>query len=242
MPQYLLAPHVYLCITDDHGVLLDLKRDKYVGIALSQMSVLAKRVQGWPSKLVPAAAESNERSDSLLARMLAEGMLTTDAAQGKAAEPVEMPLPQGTLETLGVMGTSLFEFRPAITSRHFILFLRASIAARMALRWRPIAAVIAKVNSRKLRHRPAGNLDLEASRKLVAAFVYLRPLLFRTRDACLADSLSLVNFLSYHGIFPTLVFGVQTGPFAAHCWVQEGSLVFNDTPDHVRRFTPILAI
>jgi hypothetical protein len=112
----------------------------------------------------------------------------------------------------------------------------------MALRWRPIASVVAKVKSRKPRCGAAQTLDLGAACKLVATFVHLRPLLFTTRDACLADSLSLVKFLSYYGIFPTWVFGVQTGPFAAHCWVQEGELVFNDTPDHVRRFTPILAI
>jgi hypothetical protein len=35
---------------------------------------------------------------------------------------------------------------------------------------------------------------------------------------------------------------VQTKPFAAHCWVQQGDVVFNDTPEHVRRYTPILAV
>ena len=40
MSQYLLAPHVYLCVTDDHVVLLDLKRDKYVGVGRAQMRAL----------------------------------------------------------------------------------------------------------------------------------------------------------------------------------------------------------
>ena len=240
MSQYLLAPHVYLCVTDDHGVLLDLKRDKYVGVGRSQMKLLAERVKGWPA--ISAGRESHERADSLLSQMLTAGMLTTDSTLGKAAEPIDMACPQSTLSALDPTSASLFEARPGIAFVHFVLFFRASIAARMALHWRPIASVVAKVRSRKLRRGAAQTLDLGAACKLVATFVHLRPLLFTTRDACLADSLSLVNFLSYYGIFPTWVFGVQTGPFAAHCWVQEGELVFNDTPDHVRRFTPILAI
>ena len=241
MSQYLLASHVYLCVTDDHAVLLDLKRDKYVGVGRSQMKVLAERVKGWPA--ISAGRESHERADSLLSQMLTAGMLTTDCTLGKAAEPIDIACPQSTLSALDYpTSVNPFEARPAITFAHFMLFLRASIAARMALRWRPIASVVAKVRSRKLRRGAAQTLDLGAARKLVATFVHLRPLLFTTRDACLADSLSLVNFLSYYRIFPTWVFAVQTGPFAAHCWVQEGELVFNDTPDHVRRFTPILAI
>jgi hypothetical protein len=33
MQSYFLAPHVYPCVTDDHVVLLDLARDKYIGVA-----------------------------------------------------------------------------------------------------------------------------------------------------------------------------------------------------------------
>jgi hypothetical protein len=234
--QYLLASHVYLCVTDDHAVLLDLKRDKYIGVGRSQMKVLAERVKGWPA--ISSGGESSERADSLLSQMLTAGMLTTDSTLGKAAEPIDITWPQSTLYALDLATSA----RPAVTFAHFAMFLRASIAARMALRWRSIASVVAKVKSRKLRRGAASTPDLGAARKLVAAFAHLRPLLFTTRGACLADSLSLVNFLSYYGIFPTWVFGVQTGPFAAHCWVQEGELVFNDTPDHIRRFTPILAI
>ncbi len=48
MPTYFLAPHVYPCVTEDHVVLLDLYRDKYVGVAREQVSALARRVRGWP--------------------------------------------------------------------------------------------------------------------------------------------------------------------------------------------------
>jgi hypothetical protein len=52
----------------------------------------------------------------------------------------------------------------------------------------------------------------------------------------------LVNFLAGYGVFPQWVFGVKTDPFYAHCWVQQGSFVFNDTPDYIRGFSPILVV
>ena len=48
MKSYFLAPHVYPCVTEDHVVLLDLDRDKYIGVAREQMSALAQTVKGWP--------------------------------------------------------------------------------------------------------------------------------------------------------------------------------------------------
>jgi hypothetical protein len=72
MREYLLSPHVYLCITDDHAVLLDLQRDKYVGVGRAQMNALAARVLGWPAPAGENAAPvRDDRSDAILARMLA---------------------------------------------------------------------------------------------------------------------------------------------------------------------------
>jgi len=117
-----------------------------------------------------------------------------------------------------------------------------SDAARLALRCWPIGSVVGRVQARKARFGVARSFNAASARSLVAAFIHLRPLLFATRDACLADSLALVLFLARYRLFPTWVFGVQTGPFAAHCWVQEAGVVFNDTPEHVRRYTPILTV
>jgi hypothetical protein len=76
----------------------------------------------------------------------------------------------------------------------------------------------------------------------VTAFVHLRPLFYTTREACLLDSLTLTHFLARYGVFPTWVFGVKTDPFYAHCWVQQGDFVFNDSPDFIKGFSPILVV
>jgi len=271
---YFLASHVYLCVTDDHGVLLDLKRDKYVGVGRKQMQQLAACVKGWPvfgendptlalprgrgegtlsspplagqethSSPPPPAREGSEGANAFISKLLTCGILTTDPANGKEAQPVSMARPETTLTALDLAANSdPFEARPAITFIHVVNFLCASIAARLALRWRPIASVVSRARARKARSGAARDPNITIARSLVAAFVHLRPLLFTTKDACLADSLALILFLARYRLFPTWVFGVQTGPFAAHCWVQQGDVVFNDTPDHVRRYTPILTI
>jgi len=249
--SYFLAPHVYPCVTDDHVVLLDLQQDKYVGVSREQMAGLAARVKGWPSvdtlpPVEPSPVEpspvgdgrtSNAPAQSVIDKMLAAGMLTTDPAIGKDAKPVEMPRAEGALVEEDL------ETRPEVTFIHVVRFLRASASAALALRLQSIQTVIARMRARTLRgRRRAGAVDMEAASRAVAAYVRLRPLLFGAQDACLYDSIALMRFLSYYKLFPTCVIGVQTSPFGAHCWVQEGDVVFNDTPESVRRFTPILTV
>lgn len=66
--------------------------------------------------------------------------------------------------------------------------------------------------------------------------------MFRSNNACLFDSLTLINFLAYFGIFPQWIFGVRSDPFAAHCWVQQDGMVFNDSIEHVIRYKPIMVV
>jgi hypothetical protein len=217
-------------------VLLDLQRDKYVGVAREQMASLAARVKGWPYSGAPEAGQS-PASDAVVGKMLAAGMLTTDPAVGKEAKPVEMPRAEDALVEEDL------ESRPEITFTHVLRFLRASLLTALALRMRSIAAVIIAAKRRKAAaSRRLAPLDLNVARNAVAAFIRLRPLLFGAQDACLFDSLALARYLSYYGVFPTCVIGVQTGPFGAHCWVQHETVVFNDAPEYVRRYTPILTV
>ena len=36
------------------------------------------------------------------------------------------------------------------------------------------------------------------------------------------------------------VFAVKGAPFAAHCWIQLGDIVLNDSVENVRAYTPIM--
>jgi hypothetical protein len=243
MPSYFLAPHVYPCVTDDHVVLLDLDRDKYVGVAREQVSALARRVRGWPRLGIahtgeaPEAQTPGKRAETVFAKMIAAGMLTTDANIGKEAQPVEVDAAAEALVQPDLRR------RPRITFVDVVRFLMASMLTSLSMRCRPLRSVMTTAMRRKAEGAAAcGPVDIALARRATEAFIRMRPLLFGAQDACLYDSLALTRFLSYYRQYPACVIGVRTAPFGAHCWVQEGGFIFNDAPEYVRRFTPILAV
>lgn len=67
-------------------------------------------------------------------------------------------------------------------------------------------------------------------------------LLRSAANRCLTHSLALATSLARIGMRPHLVIGVQALPFTAHCWVQNGDAVLNDSLEEVVRFTPILVL
>jgi hypothetical protein len=241
--SYFLSPHVHVCVAGKHVVLLDLRRDKYIAVVPSHR--LARWVKGWPVSEPPAAlgsapaeigesARDPSREDGLLSKMVAQGMLVTDPNVGKEAIPVVTERPEATL-----IGFDL-DTHPRTSLAHLWNFVAAHTAAKSALKFRPIRSVVhAAARARKA---GPGELDIGTARDLVAAFVHLRPLFFTAYRACLLDSLSLIKFLARYRLHPEWVFGVKTNPFFAHCWVQHGEVVFNDNPDYVRGFTPILVV
>jgi hypothetical protein len=115
--------------------------------------------------------------------------------------------------------------------------LRVAVALRLC----PLRAVIAEVQRRKRSaaehgRRPGRNGDNRAA-AFRAASKYLS-----SDSQCLRRSVALANQLLARHDDVQLVFGVCLRPFGAHCWVQRGDVVLNDTLESVRRFTPVLAV
>ena len=240
---YLLAPHVHLCVCGRHVVLMDLRRDRY--IAAQPAHLLAGWVSGWPG--AEAAAESasgtgregprGSRAPALLSKLLAQGMLVGSAGTGRRATPLALPIAQRTLLEFD------FDRPPMARAADLRRFALAWARARSSLAMRPIHSIVAGVRARKAHQLQAAHgSDPQRERALLMTFVHLRPLFYTVRRACLLDSLTLVHFLAASGAYPEWVFGVRTAPFDAHCWVQRGEVLFNDTPDRVRQYSPILQV
>jgi hypothetical protein len=233
MQPYLLAPHVFPCVSGQHVVLMDLERDKYVAVAPAHR--LADWVRGWPIGAVPAPGIHNaaDDTDALVSRMLAHGMLVSDPLRGKLADPVTIPRPERTLLEFD------FDARPRTRAAHLVRFARGCLEAQLSLKLAPLQSIVERARERKARLGPGAGAD---ARALVTAFTRLRPLFYTVRSACLLDSLTLLHFLGADGICPDWVFGVKTEPFDAHCWIQQGEVVLNDEPDRVRQYSPILVV
>ena len=72
-------------------------------------------------------------------------------------------------------------------------------------------------------------------------FQRLAPWLPR-EGVCLMRSLQQKLFLAAQGFRVNWVFGVRTWPFEAHCWLQAGEVVLDDTVEHAGGFTPLFAV
>lgn len=250
MSPYLLAQHTHVCLTEDYAVVLDLKADRYFALAGPQLRVLNHLVRGWPECESRDAAATvlspDDSGTSVVDHLIERGVLTTDARLGKLATPLSFCAPATTLIDTTLVHTLLADQaceRPRVRARDVGNFVGAYAVAASSLRWHSMERVVRRVRVRKQeRAESSVGPDLGAARDHVWIFRLLRPFFFAARQRCLLQSLTLIEFLARYGIFPTWVFGVRSGPFAAHCWVQEQTVVFNDTPEHVRRYTPIMAI
>lgn len=240
MSSYLLAPHVFLCVSGNHVVFLDLKRDRYLAIRMHEAQHLGGIVRGWPVPAAVSEVPSNGGGvcDSFARRLVDSGLLTLDQNAGKDAQPVTVD--SAVAEITG----DAYEGSLNLTFRHVLRFVRASVTAAFLLQWMPIERVASRIRSRKIRRtaEDPDRFDPAAVERLITVFNRMRPFAFTGRDKCLFESLALIEFLWRNKLQPSWVFGIQTEPFAAHCWVQHRGVVLNDTVDRVRNYAPIMLI
>jgi hypothetical protein len=251
MSRYFLSPHSFACETAGHAVFLDLKRDKYTAVAPEDLHALRAAVDGWPTSVPPTGeATSPARevgasaptaaltpNDSEVVDMLIkEGLLTANASFGKAATPAHLDTPTDTF-------WSNQRLWPQLTARHLRNFATTWAMTTLMLRTLPISWIVNRARRRKERELPnAPPLDLKKAHALATIHFVLQPAFYPAKDACLRNSLTLVEFLAKYQIYPTWAFGVRMEPFSAHSWVQHGPVLFTDPIDHVKTYTPIMTI
>lgn len=238
---YWLPPHVRACSTASGTVLLDLRRNRYFGVGRKETRVLSSLAANWQE--APATSSFTADLDALpiedavrIADKLVEaGLLSRDAAEPAAFTPTAIDL-NSLLTSVG----HEVERRSPIRWRHIVDFLRACTWARRSVRSRTLYVVAEEIGRKK--NAASAPFDAERAIELVGVFRRLRPHTFAARDQCLFHALALVKFLSAYDIYPTWVIGVRTKPWAAHSWVQQGTLLLDANPEQVCDYSPILAI
>ena len=129
------------------------------------------------------------------------------------------------------------------TRRRTISFWHAAFRAHLHLKFRSLQWVVERIMEIKRSRSdliPAAH-QLSRAKELILGFQALRPS-FPRNYLCMFDSLALLHYLFRHGVSADWIYGVQPNPFEAHCWLQSDSVVLNDLVDHVRKFTPIMAV
>jgi hypothetical protein len=221
--SYRLRDGLSFCWIDGHAIFLDIRTDRYFRLSDSMEAVFTAFTDGRNSEAGSAALAKNN-------------ILTTEPRiEGNDGALPATPPARSVLEQPGLLGS---------ISLPVLLEVSALVlAARRALKTRALADVM----DRFVRYRwkcaeapsaqPAtvpADLIFEVAKSFNRARLYVP-----VKTSCLLDSLSMAKFLSRRRIVPSIVFGVTRDPFAAHCWVQVGDVVMNDTVGNVTAHTPI---
>lgn len=212
MQLFALRPHVRACIDGANLVFLDLRNDRYRAVPIRS----APAIVGF--------TEEGTRRDAAAASLVALDLI--ESVEGAVeGVPERARAPEAKL----VIGRGA---KPTLSDA--ARFVVGCNRAALALKRRRLDLTLASIVRRKAKVREGA----EPVERAVAIFETLRPWYPRAR-VCLFDSLALMSFMLDCGIAPTLVLGVRTTPFAAHCWLELGDRLVSDMSDYCPSFTPV---
>jgi hypothetical protein len=239
-----IPPHIHVCVTGTGSVILDVKRDKYLGLGREETELLSGAVTGWPSPLWPTStrcdADASTRATNDLCELLVADGVLESAGEAKKARVVA-PLRHMKGEWISI-GDEL-EVAGRVTLRHIANFLSAYVWARYSLAWRPFSIVVEEVTATKLRRVPdLHRCHIRRVSAMVDIFRRLRPFAFAAEGHCLLHALTLMRFLSKYQLHPQWVIGVTTQPWGAHSWVQWDNFLLDSNPEKVCGYTPIVMV
>lgn len=243
MATHWLSEYVHICATADHLVLLDLRNDRYLAVPTSHSKLLGPYVHGWPVEHDALLDPDNSITPGLVASLEERGLLTRDESKGKPAGlESAVAAPQALIDTILLYTLDPGVPRPRqVRVSEIFQFAISYLVARRTLSSNQLESRVNRTRARKSRAQHASN-DLEDLKRRLTSFRLIRPFFYTSQDKCLLDAIVLTEYLARYNHFPSWVFGVQTRPFAAHCWVQTTDFVLNDVPEHVETFTTIMSV
>jgi hypothetical protein len=221
--HYRLRNNLSSCDVDGHLIFLDVAQDRYFELT-GDLAEAMRRFQTHED------VASTQVEDLTASRILVEAPnLKARSAIADIRRPTSSAIEQPTkAEGQGVGMAIVFEVMAIVWStRHQLKTrtLKTTLDETIAYRDRKIGVgATPAVAEDKL---------LQATREFIRArrYVPIEPI-------CLLDSLSLLRFLSRRKLLASIVFGVTPEPFTAHCWVQAGGMVLNETLFDSHTYTP----
>lgn len=220
---YRLRHDLSFCIASDRTVFLDVVGDRYFCLDAAAESQFRDLIGGH---------DLSSRSIARLKPLLDQGLIVSAELPGISPQAPPSPAESSLLDDWD--GDFTLAALPAALIRQTY----CSFSYRRRGLRKNLDAI--RTLKTKLASRDDAD-DQTAARGIVEAHLLCGRLL-PSRDRCLPRSLALVTALLKAGHRADLVFGVNTSPFAAHCWVQRGRQVLNDSLDHARKYTPILVL
>ncbi|PPT26209.1 hypothetical protein XaCFBP7622_18465, partial [Xanthomonas arboricola] len=175
-------------------------------------------------------------SDLEINDLVERGLLVERSQATVGPQPSVIPVARSAMEM------PMPARRPQLLEKLEVLAL--VLSTRLALKRNPLGRVLGSLSAaaqrRGMQQRPLAELE---QRLTDAASVFRRARVWVPVEMrCLLDSVALARFLRRRQLDAQVVFGVALDPFSAHCWVQTGDLVLNDTVGNVHAHTPIRVV
>ncbi len=214
------------CEVDGHIVFLDVRGDRYFRLPADDETAFRRLARG----LALSRVEEG--------RLAACGVPTETRALAASLDPENSRTPRRSASE-----DFAPEVRLKITPAVALMAVRLTLSTHRALKRGPLERVL-QLAADELASVPSASFEDAKACKVVSAaleFAQIRRWM-PIAPACLLDSLSLSRFLSWSGLRASVVLGVTLQPFAAHCWVQLGDVVLNDTVSNAAAHTPIKVI
>ncbi len=237
-----LRNQVFLCQDGRYYVFMDVNRDRYACITKNEfdrlLPWLGEPFDDRSSTTAPTPAMP-DRERALANEFIEAGLLSSELQDSKPLFSRDKCIAAKSDLTTANRSIRLDALSHASA---IVPFSCGALRANLSLRRQSLQQTVRAVADRKRRLEGNTNpLDLERVTRLIAAFRALR-LYFPRSYLCLFDSLALLEFLAMYKIMPDWVFGVQSEPFAAHCWLQHEDVVLNDSLESISLYTPIMTV
>ncbi|KAK0351488.1 hypothetical protein LTR94_024771 [Friedmanniomyces endolithicus] len=211
----------------DFGVMLDLSRDRYVGLPPTTAA-----------PLLDLAGRLNDSSDvPSETRGLIAALIGDDSVMG--AERLKIGLSQGETPRRSIYADKPNR-RSAGQTANALMALTCLIQVRSAHDNMSMATFISWLRRQKHRHRRAPATPAQIASAL-NGFSAVRPW-YPVKPVCRIDHPAIALLLWKKGVDASLIWGAALHPFRAHCWVQAGDIAINETDEAARDYAPILSI
>lgn len=214
-------PGISFCECQGRFVFLDLGRERYFVLSAESNHAFGR---------LTSENELSPEHERILFGLAQQGLLVECV---KGSNPTHCLAPR--TPTRSLVETSV---RAGLTN---VLWAVTRLAgAKYAMRRKPLQTVLDRLARRKAQQGLCEPLEDELVE--IAAAFRRGALVTTPLDQCLPRSIAAAHMLLDSHCRSELVIGVRLRPFAAHCWLQSGQVLINETVEEARNFTPILVI
>lgn len=214
----MLAPWVSYCRIGDMAIFLDVRQDRY-------------RAMSWECAR-PLVCAANTPIPPRIADRARDLGWIVEGSSGGARQPPDL----GPAEEIDPAIVACRSSGLGVAGAWWLLG-----AIRFRLATQPLERILTTASAA---NRKVGSATLPCWSTIAPTLAAFRSAerYVLARNTCLLRSLALHEALARRGVAASLIFGVKLQPFEAHCWVQHGRTLLNDTVERTGLFVPIRVV